>query len=405
MKDILRSLKSIWKLILLLLLTALAFCYAMFQGGFVSWFLFYAFLPFAVYSILLAVYPLQTFRAARTLSKDQFSAGEILKGEITLERPFPFPLIYIIAEECLPSGLKQTAADQPARKLFFLGFRRKAVFTYTVQSMKRGEHHFSRIRIKTGDLLGLFEKEVTMKTDKTILVYPTAFSMGYRHSKPQYEQGASASSQRYIKDTTMASGIREYQPGDRMAWIDWKATAKRDSFMTKEFEQTRTHDVMLIMDQQASDSFEPMITFTASLAKAIIKTGAPLGFILLGTELDTTPVQPGEKQLQTIFRKLARVNPEPSSASFSIWEERMASQGGYRSSNLFIVSVLTMELVRKLEHRASYSDLKLYFIRKKNQLLTQEEEVLLDRLNKRGIAAEAVSEGFFDQALKEVKSL
>ncbi|WP_164462067.1 DUF58 domain-containing protein [Bacillus sp. FJAT-42376] len=395
----------IWKLILLLLLTSMAFCYAMFQGGFVSWFLFYAFLPFAVYSILLAVYPIQTFQASRWISQDQFSAGDVLKGEVTLERTFPFPLIYVIAEECLPAGLKQTAADQPARKWFFLGFRRKAVFSYTVQSMRRGEHHFSHIRIKTGDFLGLFEKETRIRTEKTILVYPSVFPVTYKHSKPKYEQGASSSSQRYIKDTSMASGIREYQPGDRMSWIDWKATAKRDSFMTKEFEQNRTHDAILIMDLQESDSFEPMITFGASMAKAIIKTGAPLGFVLLGSDLDAMPVQPGEKQLQAIFRKLAKTVPEPSGSSFSIWEERMASQGGYRSANLFIVSVLTLELVRKLEYRASYGDLKLYLVRKKNEKLTHEEEVLLDRLNKRGIAAEAVFEESFGRSLKEVKSL
>lgn len=403
--EMLRNLKLIWKLILLLLLTALAFCYAMFQGGFVSWFLFFSFLPFAVYSILLAIYPLQTFEASREISQDQFSAGDVLKARVTLQRSFPFPFIYLIAEECLPPGLKQTQDDIPARKWFYLGLSRKAVFSYTVQSMKRGEHEFSQIRIKTGDLLGLFEKEARIETKETIIVYPSTFSMSYKHSRPQYEQGASAVTQRYMKDTSMASGIRDYQPGDRMAWIDWKATAKRDSFMTKEFEQTRTHDAVIIMDQQDSEAFEAMITFTASLSKAIIKEGSPLGFILLGSTLDTTAALPGGRQLQTIFSKLARVKPEPSQSAFSLWEERMASRGGYSSSNLFIVSVLSLELVRKLEYRAGYSDLKLYFVRKDRDRPTQEEEVLLDRLNKRGIVSEFVSEGSFTRTLKEVKIL
>nr|MDH3162685.1 DUF58 domain-containing protein [Bacillus licheniformis] len=29
------------------------------------------------------------------------------------------------------------------------------------------------------------------------------------------------------KDSTLASGIREYQPGDRFAWVDWKTSARR----------------------------------------------------------------------------------------------------------------------------------------------------------------------------------
>ncbi|WP_241680319.1 DUF58 domain-containing protein [Metabacillus mangrovi] len=400
-----KSLKLIWKLILLLTLTALAFCYAMFQGGFVSWFLFYAFLPFAVYSVLLAVYPLQSFEASRAISQDQLAPGDVLKGEITLTRNFPFPLIYLIAEECLPEGLKQTAADLPARKWFFAGFRREAVFSYTIQSMRRGEHHFTKIRLKTGDFLGLFEKETLLHTEKTVLIYPLTYPLTWKNSKLHYEQGPNSSSQRYIKDTSMTSGVREYEPGDRMSWIDWKATAKRDTFMTKEFEQTRAHETTIIMDQHPSEAFEEMVSFTASLAKALVKSGTPLGFVMLGKELDFTPVQPGDKHLLGIFRKLAKVQPEAGAHSLSQWEERMASQGGYRSTQLFIVSALTLELVRKLEYRAVHGNMELYFIRRKGEALSQEEEVLLDRLNKRGIPSEAVSEDRFKQPLKEVKNL
>lgn len=64
-----------WKLIVLMLLTAAVFSYAMFQGGFVSWFLFYTFLPFVVYAGLLALYPLRSFQASRQMAKTQLLAG------------------------------------------------------------------------------------------------------------------------------------------------------------------------------------------------------------------------------------------------------------------------------------------------------------------------------------------
>lgn len=51
------------------------FSYAMFQGGFVSWFLFYAFLPFVLYAGLLALYPLRSFQASRQMDKTQLHAG------------------------------------------------------------------------------------------------------------------------------------------------------------------------------------------------------------------------------------------------------------------------------------------------------------------------------------------
>ncbi|MFB8733418.1 hypothetical protein ACEQPO_04280 [Bacillus sp. SL00103] len=52
---------SLWlRVMMLIILTAAVFCYAMFQGGFQSWFLFYAFLPYALYALLFALVPLES---------------------------------------------------------------------------------------------------------------------------------------------------------------------------------------------------------------------------------------------------------------------------------------------------------------------------------------------------------
>lgn len=77
-----------WKLIILTLLTVAVFSYAMFQGGFVSWFLFYAFLPFVLYAGLLALYPLRSFQASRQMDKTQLHAGDRLGVTVTLRRKF-----------------------------------------------------------------------------------------------------------------------------------------------------------------------------------------------------------------------------------------------------------------------------------------------------------------------------
>ncbi|PAD62894.1 DUF58 domain-containing protein, partial [Bacillus siamensis] len=73
-----------WKLLILAVLTAAVFSYAMFQGGFVSWFLFYAFLPFIVYAGLVAVYPLRAFQAAREISSARLTSGDRLSVTIRL---------------------------------------------------------------------------------------------------------------------------------------------------------------------------------------------------------------------------------------------------------------------------------------------------------------------------------
>lgn len=105
-----------WKLIILTLLTAAVFSYAMFQGGFVSWFLFYAFLPFVLYAGLLALYPLRSFQASRQMDKTQLHAGDRLGVTVTLRRKLPFPLMYMVIEDCLPEGIESLNRDGAAAK-------------------------------------------------------------------------------------------------------------------------------------------------------------------------------------------------------------------------------------------------------------------------------------------------
>ena len=59
----------------------------------------------------------------------------------------------------------------------------------------------------------------------------------------------------------MVVGIREYQPGDRLSWINWKASAKRNGMVTKEFETGQSTDVLLVMDSTPSFSLKILFLY------------------------------------------------------------------------------------------------------------------------------------------------
>ena len=37
-----------------------------------------------------------------------------------------------------------------------------------------------------------------------------------------FEQGALSANINLVKDSTISVGVRDYKPGDRFSWIDWK---------------------------------------------------------------------------------------------------------------------------------------------------------------------------------------
>ena len=60
----------------------------------------------------------------------------------------------------------------------------------------------------------------------------------------QYDLGSMISPYNVVKDTTMATGVRDYQSGDRVSWIHWKSFARTQTLMTKEFEDRRSQDLL-----------------------------------------------------------------------------------------------------------------------------------------------------------------
>src|SRR3954462_6300657 len=97
--------KGVWKLFVLFALIVMCFSYAMFQGGFVSWFLFYSFLPFSLYCICLSFYSLKELEITRQIPKTDYNAGEPLKVMVNVKRNSRFPIFYFLIEDQMDQTL------------------------------------------------------------------------------------------------------------------------------------------------------------------------------------------------------------------------------------------------------------------------------------------------------------
>lgn len=403
MKDYLIRLKTIWKLVILLFLIALTFSYAMFQGGFVSWFLFYSFLPFALYSLALAVYKMKNIVFERELVKAEYHAGEKLVVKIRMSRHSYFPLFYMIIEDSLSEELLFSMKNGSAKTIVFPFFRKGIDYEYVIEELPRGEHHFMGAKVKIGDPLGLIEKQISFSTeDDKIIVYPTYEEIIYRTIENHYDQGMTASKERVQRDTSMAIGIRDYQPGDRFSWINWKATAKRNEIMTKEFEQRKSHDVFVMMDCAPESRFEIIVSFTASLIRAILRKGALVGFLSSSEERAVFPIRSGEVHQQQIFYHLAKVK-DNSPVSFDVIFEGEGFAAWQNSSLLMVTSQLTKRLVEKAGYFSSRSGvITIFLIKNEEEPISVQEKALKVEANARGVRVVFVHSGHFSAAFTEV---
>ncbi|MBN8204166.1 DUF58 domain-containing protein [Bacillus sp. NTK034] len=395
MKQLLNTLKGVWKLIVLFLLILFAFSYAMFQGGFVSWFLFYSFLPFALYALGLSFYSLNDFEVERILPKAEFNAGEQAVITLKITRRTAFPLLYLVIEDEMSEQLQHARKSNEAKRFLFSGFQKEMSLQYRINSLPRGEHFFASIRMKTGDLLGLIEKERQAPAESRMIVYPAYEEIIYKPMAHHYDQGMTASKERVQRDTSMAIGIREYQPGDRFSWINWKATAKRNDIMTKEFEQRQSHDVYILMDCAPDSRFEAIVSFTASMVRAILRKGAQTGFLTSAATRTAFPIRGGEAHQLQLFYHLAKIKDDSAAAVDRVLEaEHFLLQ---QNSQLMVV---TGQLTKALIEKAGFFTSKkgvvsIFLIKNEDESPSGDELLLKTSANARGIRVVLVHNGQF----------
>ncbi|MFF1993045.1 DUF58 domain-containing protein [Bacillus mycoides] len=390
MKRLLRALYHVTKLLLISLCLVLTFVYAMLQGGFVSWFLFYSTIPIGLYSLLLPFYALRDAEVKRITNQNEYAAGEQFLSTITIKRKFPFPLLYLVIEDELPPQFTSCIQTKVNKVILFPGFKRNISFQYVIDTIPRGEHTFSSVRVKTGDLFGMMEKEVTFSVPDAFLVYPQYVDITYRQLENHFEQGALSANINLAKDSTVSVGVREYKPGDRFSWIDWKVTARTNNIMTKEFEQQRSHNIMIFMDRTESPLFESVVTFTASIVRAVLKQNSPASFVSVGKEQTIFPLNNGDTQLHQIFCHLAKVQADsvfPLSRSVEMELRKI-----YEPVTIILV---TSDLSPDIQKAADFAAIKnrklmVFVVKEKANQLSHRELSILETLQKRKIFVNVV---------------
>ena len=254
-----KRLKKLKGIVGLMFLLVVAFVYAMFQGGFVSWFLFYLVIPITFYSFLLLMYPLSKVEVERTIETRKAYSGGKFSATVRVKRNNRFPLMYVRFEEKVSSSLVHTASW---KRFAFWGMNKELSWTYEIEHIPRGEHVLEGTTIQVSDLFGWVKKETFIANEKIVIVFPNITDMVYIPIETRYDQGAAISRFQTMKDTSMATGVRAYQPGDRVSWIHWKSFARTQTLKTKEFEDRQSQDLFVLMERSPSDLFEEIVDLT-----------------------------------------------------------------------------------------------------------------------------------------------
>lgn len=292
------------QLLFIFFLMVISFCYAMFQGGFVSWFLFYTLMPFLVYALLLKFVPIQVVKVERAITPSKLVRGKSGQVEATLQIKTWLPLIYLTIQE-LGNGNVLTE-----KKVFFVGTKKQFNWTYQLENLPRGMYSFEGFHLQFHDFFGWMTRNISVKYQQTITVYPNILPIDYKPIQMQVLQGGESYKFSITKDMTLVTGIRNYQSGDQFSRIHWKSFAKDETLRTKEFEDRKSQKMVLVIDRSVEYLFDAMVDFTASIIKVVLKNRGDISLLSVGSSRYYEPNIKTDVQFEKVLNHLALVQPD-----------------------------------------------------------------------------------------------
>jgi uncharacterized protein (DUF58 family) len=303
---------SWWLGALLILLAAL-----LLESGLLA-FAMYVLLGVMLVSRYLARQWTGNLTATRKCNRDTAEVGESATVTVNVKNNNWLPVPWVLLEDLLPkraiSATGRRLKVQGKRlQVRMLWARGEAAVKYKLKLLLRGYYQIGPLVMESGDLFGLHRRYRAAAEPHYILVYPKVVPLEGYDLASRRPIGEVRLSHRLYEDPTRISGVREYQAGDPMNRVHWRATARTGTLHCKVYEPSTIAGLTLLLDfHQAGypsrgepHRSELAVTTAVSLAHAVYLMGQQVGLMSNGRDAaDRIRLEGWEGDYRT--RQLAR---------------------------------------------------------------------------------------------------
>ena len=268
----------------------------------------------------------------RTIEQPRVFIDEETHMTISVLNRKPLPLgklsvVDEIPDEVEVADAKMAASSSPNAKIIMhntsLAWYERIRWEYKIRGNRRGYFKIGPARMESGDLFGFFESHKPVDRNDYILVYPKVIPLPELGIPAVRPLGETRGGIRIFQDESRPSGLREYEVGDPLKIVDWKATARMQSLQVRTFEPSSAFTVILVVLVETAErtwegyspvNLERVITSAASVASYATKQQYSVGMFSNGTPiLADRPMRlnpsSSPEQLTIILEALATIRP------------------------------------------------------------------------------------------------
>ncbi len=241
-----------------------------------------------------------------------------------------------------------------------------AELSYHLTPLRRGIYQFGDIHVRCWGVLGLVIRHYTFPAQTEIKVYPNLQAV--RQYELLVKRGMlhrlGLKNSRLFGEGTEIERLREYLPDDDFRRIDWKATARHQKPIVREFETERSQDIVIMLDtgrlmaspilldtsyttdtdsesQKAMQKLDYAINATLMAAYVSMLKGDKVGMIAFAdTVHQYLSPKPGKKQFLTMLETIFALPVHPIEPDFEAAFSFLSSKQRKRALVILFTDIL-----------------------------------------------------------------
>jgi len=235
--------------------------------------LFYTLAAILVLALAVAWRPAKLRQTRRRPNATHVEIGQEVVVDIALSWERPIGAGWVLARDVVDPAL--TLVSPPGR-LFIGGSSNQTSYAYRVAPVKRGYFSLGPLSVSCGDLFGIARTESADAEITCLTVYPRVLPVPPVRLPSNRPLGDVRASRQMQEDATRLVGVRDYRPGDSLAKIHWKATARSGALTSKIFEPSSAIEVAVVLNMSKEDypeggqEIELACTTAASVITALL---------------------------------------------------------------------------------------------------------------------------------------
>lgn len=219
----------------------------------------------------------------RSFSEERAFAGETVTLTLTLANQKRLPLSWLRVDDRFPKTMPPDGRALLPSELPELGMlsnvaalsgQEQVRWHYPMPCPQRGFYFFGPATIRTGDIFGIFENEITLDARTRLIVYPQVPTLEQLGLPTKDPFGPRRVQLPIFEDPTRVVGVRDYHPDDPMRRVHWKATARTQALQVRVWEPAQAQQIVVLLNVASFEKHwqgvnRALLEWTISVAASI----------------------------------------------------------------------------------------------------------------------------------------